>query len=198
MTSIDPYVDPETGVLRNLVGATTDQELRGAEGDIVTLAEISLENIPHTINLIELCRIHRNLFDKIYDWAGELRTVDIRKGSKEYFLERGYLESGAKFVFEELRKENCLKDLNRGDFVKRLAYFYEQLNFIHPFREGNGRTQRIFWQRVANEAGYRIDWSKVVGEELNNASLVGRVENNIGPLERMFDKIVGDVSHEEN
>lgn len=191
---VDPYIDPSTGVLRNLIGAITYSELRKAEGNIVALAEISLGNITHTVDLIELQKLHKSLFSKIYDWAGELRTVNIRKGSKEYFLDYTYLENGAKFVFEELSKENCLQTLDRKDFIKRLAYFYEQLNFIHPFREGNGRTQRIFWQRVANDAGYKIDWSKVVGEELDNASLIGRIENNLGPLEIMFDTIVLEKS----
>lgn len=187
---VDPYIDSRTGVLRNLVGATTYSELHKAEGDIVTLSEISLNNISHTVDLVELRKIHKSLFGKIYDWAGELRAVNIRKGSEEYFLNYTYLENGAKFVFEELSKENYLQGLKREDLVKRLAYFYEQLNFIHPFREGNGRTQRIFWQRVANKAGYKIDWSKVIGKELDDASLIGRVENNLEPLEIMFDKIV--------
>lgn len=191
---VDPYIDPKTGILRNLVGATTYSELRKAEGDIVALSEISLDNILHTVDLAELRKIHKSLFGKIYDWAGELRVVNIRKGSEDYFLDFGYLENGARFVFEELSKENYLRGLEREDFIKRLAYFYEQLNFIHPFREGNGRTQRVFWQRVANGAGYKIDWSKVVGEELDNASLIGRTENNLEPLEKMFDKIV----YEEN
>lgn len=187
---VDPYIDPKTGILRNLIGATTYPELRKAEGDIVAVSEISLAEIPHTINLAELQQIHKSLFAKIYDWAGELRTVDIRKGSKEYFLECGYLENGANFVFEKLQKENCLKGLSRNNFAKRLAYFYEQLNFIHPFREGNGRTQRIFWQRIAKAAKYKIDWSEVIGDELDIASLIGRVENNLEPLEIMFDKIL--------
>lgn len=187
---VDPYIDLEAGILRNLVGATTYKDLRKAEGDIVTLAEISLNNIPHTVDLLELKEIHKALFSKIYDWAGNLRTVDIRKGSEEYFLDCRFLENGAKFMFEELSKEDCLHNLDREVFVKRLAYFYEQLNFIHPFREGNGRTQRIFWQRVANEAGYKIDWSRVVGNELDSASLVGRTKNNLEPLEKMFSGIV--------
>lgn len=187
---VDPYIDPETGILRNLVGATTYQELREAEGNIVTLAEISLEGVPHTVDLSELRTIHKNLFDKIYDWAGELRIVDIRKGSEEYFLGYRHLETGATFVFEELSRENYLNGLNRENFVRRLAYFYEQLNFIHPFREGNGRTQRIFWQRVAEKAGYGIDWGKVIGAELNEASLVGRTKNDLTLLENMFDKII--------
>lgn len=187
---VDPYIDPKTGILRNLVGATTYPELRKAEGDIVTLSEISLDDIPHTVDLVELQEIHKRLFSKIYDWAGELRTVNIRKGSEEYFLDYIYLENGAKFVFEKLSKENHLQGLKQEEFIKRLAYFYEQLNFIHPFREGNGRTQRIFWQIIANKAGYKIDWSKVVGEELDSASLIGRTENNLEPLEIMFKKIV--------
>lgn len=190
---VDPYIDSATGVLRNLVGAKTYSELRKAEGDIVAFAEISLDNIPHSVDLRELQRIHKNLFGRIYDWAGELRVVNIRKGSEEFFLDCTYLRNGAKFVFDSLRGENCLRDLSLEDFVKRLAYYYEQLNFIHPFREGNGRAQRIFWQRVANEAGYRIDWSRVVGDELDKASLVGRVENNLEPLEKMFDKIVSST-----
>lgn len=180
----------KTGILRNLVGATNYQDLRKAEGDIVTLAEISLANILHTVDLVELKKIHKALFGKIYDWAGELRIVDIRKGSEEYFLSYKYLENGAKFIFERIAEEKYLKEINREDFVKRLAYFYEQVNFIHPFREGNGRTQRIFWQKVANEAGYKIDWSKVIGDELDNASLVGRTKNDLEPLEEMFGKIV--------
>lgn len=190
---IDPYINSETGILRNLVGATTYPELRKAEGDIVTLAEVSLDNIPHTVNLAELQKIHQALFRKIYDWAGELRTVNIRKGSQEYFLDYTYLENGASFVFNNLRQEKCLQNLDRETFIRRLAYFYEQVNFIHPFREGNGRTQRIFWQKVANEAGYRIDWSKVIGNELDNASLIGRTKQNLKPLEEMFTKIVSSL-----
>lgn len=82
---VDLYVDPKTGILRNLVGAINYNDLRSVEGDIVALAEISLDDIPHTVDLIELQKIHKSLFSKIYDWAGELRTVNIRKGSEEYF-----------------------------------------------------------------------------------------------------------------
>ncbi len=192
LSFVDPYIDPNTGILRNLVGATNYPELRKVEGNIVALAEISLDDIPHTVDLIELQKIHRNLFSKIYDWAGELRKVNIRKGNKEYFLDYAYLENGTKFIFDNLHKENCLHNLDRENFIKRLAYFYEQLNFIHPFREGNGRAQRIFWQIIANKARYKIDWNKAIGEELNNASLVGRVENNLKPLETIFNKIVSE------
>jgi filamentation induced by cAMP protein fic len=187
---IDPYLDLETGILRNFAGANTQEELRKAETDVAGMAELTLDDIPRSNNLAELQAIHKALFGKIYDWAGEIRTVDIKKGSEEFFLFVFQILEGAKFVFDELAKENTLKNLSKEDFVKRLAYFYEQVNFIHPFREGNGRTQRVFWNRVAADAGYFIDWSQVVGGELDKASVEGREHHNLEPLEEMFARIV--------
>jgi hypothetical protein len=187
---IDPYLDLETGILRNFAGANTQEKLRKAETDVAGMAELTLDDIPRSNNLAELQAIHKALFGKIYDWAGEIRTVDIRKGSEEFFLFVFQIPEGAKFVFDGLAKENTLKDLSKEDFVKRLAYFYEQVNFIHPFREGNGRTQRVFWNRVAADAGYFIDWSQVVGDELDKASVEGREHHNLEPLEEMFSRIV--------
>ena len=187
---IDPYLDLESGILRNFAGANTQEKLRKAETDVAGMAELTLDDIPRSNNLAELQAIHKALFGKIYDWAGEIRTVDIRKGSEEFFLFVFQIPEGAKFVFDGLAKENTLKDLSKEDFVKRLAYFYEQVNFIHPFREGNGRTQRVFWNRVAADAGYFIDWSQVVGDELDKASVEGREHHNLEPLEEMFSRIV--------
>lgn len=187
---IDPYLDLETGILRNFAGANTQEKLRKAETDVAGMAELTLGDVPRSNNLAELQAIHKVLFGKIYDWAGEIRTVDIKKGSEEFFLFVFQISEGAKFVFDELAKENALKNLSKEDFVKRLAYFYEQVNFIHPFREGNGRTQRVFWNRVAADAGYFIDWSQVVGSELDKASVEGREHHNLEPLEEMFARIV--------
>ena len=187
---VDPYIDPDTKILKNKVGAKTLEELRAAEGDIISLIDATMSGIPHTKYLAELKAIHKKLFGKIYDWAGELRTVDIRKGGEEYFLDCTFLERGAKYVLDELSTENFLQELNKEDFVKRLAYFFEQLNFVHPFREGNGRTQRIFWQRIANDAGYFIDWQEVVGDEMDQACMAGRINHDLAPLEIMLERIV--------
>ncbi len=75
-------------------------------------------------------------------------------------------------------------------FIERLAYFYDQLNYIHPFREGNGRTQRIFWTRVAHDAGYEISWDKIAGDENYEASRLGAEEMDLSGLIAMFRKIV--------
>ena len=190
---IDPYIDQETGILRNLVGAKTWQELQKAEADIIGISQIALADIPRTNDLTELRAIHKALFGKIYDWAGQLRTVDIKKGSEEYFLSFAEFDTGTTFVFGELRKENYLKGLNQEKIVERLAYFYEQLNYIHPFREGNGRTQRVFWSRVVKDAGYVINWKDAIGDELDKASQIGREKGDIEPLIKMFGRIVSHI-----
>lgn len=195
---IDPYLDPETGILKNLVGAKTQEELEQVETNIIAAADLSLKDVPRTNTADELLAIHKALFGRIYSWAGKIRTVDIRKGSQEYFLYKDHIPTGLNYVFSELQDENFLKGKTREDFVVKLAYFYEQLNFIHPFREGNGRTQRIFWTRIAADAGFDIAWRKVVGDELNQASAIGREKHDLKPLEVMFEKIVAEKGLHRN
>lgn len=85
-----------------------------------------------------------------------------------------------------------MQRLSKSDFVKRLAYFYDQINYIHPFREGNGRLQRVFWSRLASDAGFEIDWTKVVGKENDEASRLAAEKMDLSALEAMFKKIVED------
>lgn len=191
---VDPYLDPETGVLRNLVGARTQQELDAIEGDIVPVRELRLEENPpeRTRDLAELRSIHRFLFNAIYSWAGELRTVDIKKNLEggSFFVPVSMIERASAYVAQELAEENFLKGLTREAFVARLAYHYDQLNYIHPFREGNGRTQRWFWGRVAIDAGWELNWINVSGAVNDAASQAAMEEDDIQPLLEMFDQVV--------
>lgn len=194
MGFIDPYFDESIGDLRNLLGARSSEELKDLEPQIVFANEIELAslNISRTNDLEELLLIHRQLFKGVYDWAGEIRTIDIKKSTEnaEYFLIVGKIVDAANYVFTEFAKENCLRNLDTEEFVDRLAYFYDQLNYIHPFREGNGRTQRVFWNRVAQDAGYEIDWSSVVGDENDEASRLATEEMDLSALRKMFTRIV--------
>ena len=87
-------------------------------------------------------------------------------------------------------KDLLTKGLSKDEFINRLAYFYDQLNYIHPFREGNGRAQRLFWTRLAKDANYEIDWSLVVGDENDEASRIAAETMDLSKLEVMFAKIV--------
>lgn len=171
---VDPYLDPATGILKNLVGATTQTELDAIEGDLVPVRALGLDvsSPPPTRDLTELRAIHRHLFSPVYEWAGELRMVDIRKNIQGagYFVPAALIERAAGVVAQELREDDFLRGLDRETFIARLAHYYDQLNFIHPFREGNGRAQRLFWDRVARDAGWKLSWLGVTGEVNDEAS----------------------------
>lgn len=194
MSFVDPYFDEEIGDLRNLIGAKSSDELRELEPQVVFANELELEsfNIPRTNDFTELLLIHQQLFKGVYDWAGKIRTVDIKKNADnaEFFLMFSKIENAARYVFDELAKDNNLVGLNKEGFIKKLSHHYDQLNFIHPFREGNGRAQRVFWSRVAKDAGYEIDWSLIVGDENDKACRLAAEESDLTALEVMFTKII--------
>lgn len=135
--------------------------------------------------------IHRFLFQDIYDWAGAPRTVEIRKSREgsEYFLPSPNIAMGFGWAQDELRKDNMLKGLSKDEFAQRLAYHFDNYNFIHPFREGNGRTQRLFWTLLCHDAGYDLDWCQVSGEENDEASRAAAEDMNLSGLVAMFSRI---------
>lgn len=191
---VDPYMDPETGLLRNLVNATTKEELERKEAIFVVTRQIELAQNPieGDPGLDQMRKIHRHLFQDVYPWAGELRTVDIRKGvpGAQPFMPVSRLEMAAGYVFGELRAENFLRGLSRESFVERLADFYDQVNYLHPFREGNGRTQRLMWSHVAHEAGWEIDWKKISGAENDLASRIAAEKQDLTGLKELLNRAI--------
>lgn len=154
----DPYTDPLTGVLLNKLGLSTAAELEVAEREITHAALIGLWESPvhPSYDLSHLRAIHRRIFGDIYDWAGEIRTVAIAKGS--LFCLPPYIETSSADIFGALRGEDCLGGLDREAFVARLAHYLGEVNAVHPFREGNGRTQRAFFEQLARDAGFSLAW----------------------------------------
>ena len=89
-----------------------------------------------------------------YEWAGEIRTVNISKGNR--FCRCDYIEPQINKLLSKLKDENCLKDYDKEKVAERLAYYLGEINVIHPFREGNGRTQRLFIEHIADSLGYSL------------------------------------------
>lgn len=195
---VDPYLISGSTVLRNLVGATMSTELAAAEADLSFARATQLldDPVPATSDLAELQTIHFRLFQDVYEWAGQLRTIDVKKDvpGADFFLPYGLIELAAANCFQELAVEDHLKGLKRETFVERLAFHYEKINYLHPFREGNGRTQRVFWNRISGEAGWELDWRPVHGEENHLAARAGSDKCDLMPLIRMFDKVVAPLS----
>ena len=187
----NPYTDPVTGVLLNKLGLGTAAELEAAEREITHAALILLGESPvHPgYDLPHLCAIHRRIFGDIYGWAGQIRTVAIAKGS--LFCLPQYIETSAAEIFRALRSENFLRDLDREAFVARLAYYLGEVNAVHPFREGNGRTQRAFFEQLAREAGYPLAWQRLDAARNIEAS-AAIMRGDAEPMRKMLDTLVSD------
>lgn len=192
----DPYLIPGTNVLRNLVDATDEDALVAAENDLCSArAAILREDLPPAEGTLEqFRRIHRFLFQDVYDWAGEVRTIDMGKGEGLPFQPLELFSMGVRYSEEVLRADDLLKGLGHDEFVKRLSVSYNNFNILHPFREGNGRTQRIFWEIIAREAGWHFDWGLIDKRTNDQASIAGMQRNDLRPLEDMFGRIVKPLS----
>lgn len=159
---VTPKTYPNSHVFVNKLGIKDSQELINAETEFSTLQyeAYRLQPLLPTFNLDHLKAIHKQLFGDVYSWAGELREHDIRKGICE-FTPHDKIEYYANEVYAELKQENFLNGLSLDTIVKRLTYYYDLTNRLHPFPEGNGRTQRLFIEHLASMAGFSIDWSLV-------------------------------------
>lgn len=170
--SSDPHID-ENGVLKNKLGATTNEMLEDRERDITALRIVMLKANPISGNfdLKHLKAIHRFIFSPIYHWAGQIRQGSLSKGETVFtFPER--IEPELNKIFKQLKRENYLQGLNKENIAKKLAFYLGELNAHHPFREGNGRVQRIFISDLAYQAGYKLDFSHISQDEMIEASIL--------------------------
>lgn len=185
----DPYLDPASGVLRNRLGITDAAELAQVEATLTASRLIDLERrrLPGRYDLAHLQAFHRYIFGDLYDWAGELRVVSIAKG--EVFCLPQHLRSYAAGVFGRLAAADWLRGLPRDRFITGLAEFLADVNALHPFREGNGRTQRAFFSQLAHDAGHHIEWIRMDPDENIAASLAGH-RGELGPMRTMLSQLV--------
>lgn len=164
------YCYPHSTVLINKLGIEDAEKLQIAEREITSLriANAKLNIIKGSFDLAHLKKIHKYIFSDIYDWAGEIRWVNIAKGNM--FCNYEYIEQNAESVFSKLKQENYLKDVPNDEAPLRLSYYLSEINVLHPFREGNGRTQRLFIEYLAESAGYKVDFSQVTDKQMIETS----------------------------
>ena len=161
----------------NIVGAKTLLDLHNKERDITDIRTKGLKTNPidGAFDYVHLKSINKELFKDVYVWAGMDRydlgiRGDFRKGDT-HFTHGSKLPDVANELFKALEKENYFKDLDKIDFIKSAASFMNGINTLHPFREGNGRTQRLFIEQLAGNAGYNLDLSNVSNSIMTQASI---------------------------
>ncbi len=165
------YCYPGTCVLKNKLGIRDHEVLVEKEGAITSVKAAMIEANPlvGSFDSNHLCAIHKELFCDVYDWAGQFRVVDI--AIEIPFCHHEYIRENLDRLFMQLHSEGNLRSINNPDeLASRLAYYWGELNAIHPFREGNGRTQRIFIELLALSCGWSLELSACERSELSSAS----------------------------
>jgi len=181
----DPYLFPGTCVLRNR------PDIRDAEG----LAEFEVEathvraeeGLPEgNFNAAHYCAVHYQLFRDVYDWAGQYRTVRIAKGETMFCYPEN-IPAQMDALFAGIEGGARFRDLTAEEFVTRLAGFLAELNAIHPFREGNGRTQLSFAGLIGAACGQPLQLSRINPQSFLRAM----VASFAGDLGQLIGELIG-------
>ena len=187
----DPYLYPGTNTLKNLAGITSSDELQHLEAVLTSYRSSQLIRAPlqGNFDVRHLRALHQHIFQDLYEWAGTFRTVNIGKQGEFWFCRPEFILQALTDLFAELRKENNLSGTSIRRFCSRTAYYLGELNAVHPFREGNGRTQREFVRELGVKAGFHVDWRIATREEIYSISISSFRQGNNKPAEELLAKI---------
>ena len=189
---VDPYVYPGTTVLKNRLGIMSHGELSEAEVEITWGRRQQLADgaVTGSFDFDHLCAIHSWLFQDIYEWAGLIRTVNISKGSS-HFLDVSKIETGAQHTFHTPSHALLISGpLSPLEFVAAAADLLGDINYIHPFREGNGRTQRAFLDALAAHGGRELAWRNVSENDNIAASAASLADPTSPALAALLEKVI--------
>jgi cell filamentation protein len=155
----DPYCYPGTAILRNRFDLRDAATLEALETELTSAR--AEEPLPEgELNAAHYKAIHHHLFQDVYEWAGEIRTIRISKADS-HFCYPEYIDAELNKLFKWMASKNHLRALSVDDFAKKAASLLATLNVIHAFREGNGRTQLSFLLLVADYAGHPLDFANL-------------------------------------
>ena len=179
----DPYCYPGTSVLRNKLDLRTQEELDAFEASIT--AQRADEPPPTgRLGRRHYCAIHHHLFQDVYDWAGKIRTVRVAKGDSMFCYPEN-IDAEMRRLFGDLATQDRLRGLHPEGFASVAAHLLSELNAIHPFREGNGRTQSAFLIILADQAGHPLDFTRLDPPTMLNA-MVASFKGDERPLAELM------------
>ena len=191
--SLDSLKDdcyPGTTVLINKLDIRNDKLLAEAEQTITAInyAQIETEMKFVDVDFEYYKNIHKRLFYDIYEWAGKVRSVNLSKKGTA-FCEYKEINELAEKRFDRLKRDNFLVDLDFETFVDEFTDLYVDLNYLHPFREGNGRTHRLFLTLLARNTGYSIDFSQCDLDMLMIATIKS-AQGDVGLLRTIISELI--------
>jgi cell filamentation protein len=188
---LDPgftYIDSETGLLKNRLGISDKDTLLFIESGAVTKRLKELDENPIKITNIEnLFEIHKYLFQDIYDWAGKERVVEISKDGKQFFP-IGSFDRAYKYINSLIDEFNSLPRNNKKEIVSKLAEILDNVNYLHPFREGNGRAQRAFIKLLALNKGLKLNLNPPDDKTVYERYMQGTIESDVSVLTSLIEE----------
>jgi cell filamentation protein len=189
----DPYLDPRSGVFRNRLGLTDWAESAIAEKQFSAMPWIQLKRrrVPGQYDLDHLRVFHWMIFQDVYPWAGQLRTVLIVKAGASFCLPHQIVDTAADIV-GRLADDRYLRGRERERSLDGLTALLADVNALHPFREGNGRAQRSFLSQLARDAGYRLRWEHV-DRDANIDAARAAADGDLAPMRALLEPVVEAV-----
>ncbi len=193
---IDPdytYTDPDTGLLRNLQDISDPDVLLFVESGAVTKRLQQLEENPIQIKGIDsLFEIHKHLFQDIYAWADRKRKVEISKDGKQFFPTT-HFDNAFRYIDQLIADFKKIPKDDKRQLAEKLAEILDNVNYLHPFREGNGRTQREFLRQLAMEKGLTLNLNPPDNKSAYDRYMKGTIESEVITLtELIFELITTD------
>lgn len=182
---------PNTTVLINKLGIQDQSELNSVERQFVLLksSQAEQETIFKNIDFNFYKELHKQLFGDLYEWAGTVRSMNISKKGT-IFCNFEDIERIGTLKFQRLAEQNYLKGLTKSRFIDELTEFYHDMNMLHPFREGNGRTLRLFITLLVRNAGYALNFSDCDNDLLMIATIKA-AQGDFSLLKEVFSELVG-------
>ena len=182
---------PNTTVLINKLGIQDQSELNSVERQFVLLksSQAEQETIFKNIDFNFYKELHKQLFGDLYEWAGTVRRMNISKKGT-IFCNFKDIERIGTLKFQRLAEQNYLKGLSKSRFIDELTEFYHDMNMLHPFREGNGRTLRLFITLLVRNAGYTLNFSDCDNDLLMIATIKA-AQGDFSLLKEVFSELVG-------
>lgn len=184
------YTDPKTGLLRNLFDITDAETLLFVESSAVTKRLQEFYENPIKIKGIEsLLLIHKHLFQDIYVWAGQKRTVEISKDGKQFFP-IPHFDNAFRYINQLITEFKDIPKNNKTDLSEKLAEILDNINYLHPFREGNGRAQREFLRLLAKEKGLTLNLNPPDNKSVYERYMKGTIESDIQTLTELIFELI--------
>lgn len=180
------YTDPKTGILRNIADITDPDDLLFFESVVVAKRIQELYDNPiKIVGADTLLNIHRHLFQDVYSWAGKKRKVEISKAGKQFFP-TSHFDNAFRFIDSLISDYKKISEGNKLQIAEKLAEILDSVNFLHPFREGNGRTQREFLRLLALEKGLTLNLNPPDNKDVYDKYMQGTINSDVKTLTKLI------------